>query len=72
MKVTPENWDELYEALKARMLDRSVEIDYSKLPEFPPTIPIDEIVTAQPFTRPVHGAWRWQERKGSIWVDKKH
>lgn len=54
------------------MLDRDVEIDWSRLPEFPPTIPIDEIVTAQPMTRPVHGVWREQERKGSIWVDKKH
>lgn len=71
VKVTPANWDELYEALKARMLDRKVEIDYSRLPEFPPTIPIDEIVSAQPMTVPTPGVWRWVEGKGSFWVDKK-
>jgi hypothetical protein len=74
VKVTPENWEELCEALKARVLDRDIEIDWSKVPEIPPTmtIPFDLIVSAQPMARPVHGVWREQERKGSIWVDKKH
>lgn len=63
LKVTPENWDELYEALKARMLDRDVEIDYSRLPDFPPTVSIDEIVAAQPMTG--------KDWHGSFWVHKR-
>lgn len=72
MKVKPKNWDDLFSALKARLLDRDVEIDWSHVPDFPPPMSIDEIVAAQPMTGPVRGKWKFVESKECAKVPKRH